>query len=152
MSIDSLDILSNTAIETLERFAFLLGDPLDAREAGLLPLPPCIWLCALTFSGARAGQIALAAAPDLARQIAVNLYSLEPDEITEIQAMDALKELLNIMTGNYLHALEGDAPIFDLSAPVLTTPDRADFARQWAGRPQAALNVEGRPLILGFGI
>jgi len=67
------------------------------------------------------------------------------------QAADALKELLNVTTGDYLHELEGNEPIFDLAAPALTALDRVEFKRQWAGRPQVTLNVEGQPLWLGFG-
>ena len=150
MTTDNLDILSNTAIETLERFAFLMGNPPDNAEASPA-LPPRLWLVTLTFTGARTGVIALATTPDLARQAAANLYSLEPSEITEEQAADALKELLNVTTGDYLPELEGNEPIFDLAAPALTALDRVEFKRQWAGRPQVTLNVEGQPLWLGFG-
>ena len=151
MSTDNIDILCNTAIETLERFAFLLGDPPNRDEAGLPPLPPRLWLVTLTFTGARTGTVVLATAPDLARQIAANLYSLDLTAITDDQAIDALKELLNVTTGDYLHALEGNEPIFDLTPPALAALDRAEFERHWADRPHIALNVEGQPLWLGFG-
>ena len=151
MSTDNIDILSTTAIETLERFAFLLGDPPSRDQASLPPLPPRLWLVTLTFTGMRTGTVVLATAPDLARQVAANLYSLEPSAITDEQATDALKELLNVTTGDYLHAVEGNEPIFDLTPPTLTALDRVAFEQHWGGQPHVALNVEGQPLWLGFG-
>ena len=89
--------------------------------------------------------------PELARQVAANLYGTELDEVTDPQAGDALKEVLNVITGDYLHKLEGNEPIFDLAAPQLVEWARAEFARHNAGYTGAALNVEGQILWLGFG-
>lgn len=150
MSTDNITLLRDTAIEILERFAFLLGDPAELPD-DVLPLPEKLWVITLVFRGPRTGALRLATAPELARQVAANLYGTELDEVTDTQAGDALKELLNVITGDYLHKLEGNEPIFDLAAPQLVEWARAEFARHNAGYTGAALNVEGQILWLGFG-
>jgi len=151
MSTDNITLLRDTAIEILERFAFLLGDPAESSSYDVTPLPEKLWVITLIFRGPRTGALRLATVPELARQVAANLYGTELDEVTDTQAGDALKELLNVITGDYLHKLEGNEPIFDLAAPQLVEWERAEFARHNAGYTGATLNVEGQILWLGFG-
>jgi len=71
----------------------------------------------MRFSGPRTGALGVATTPTLARQMAANLFSLEPAAVTAAQAEDALKELLNVACGDYLHELEGNEPIYDSPYP-----------------------------------
>lgn len=50
--------------------------------------------------------------------------------------------------GSYLPKVEGDEVEFDLAAPSLRGMTREEMMRYVDGKPQAALAVEGRPLLL----
>ncbi|MFA5189358.1 MAG: hypothetical protein WA117_04800 [Verrucomicrobiia bacterium] len=50
--------------------------------------------------------------------------------------------------GSYLPKVEGDEAGFDLAAPSLRSVTREEMMRHVDGKPQAALAVEGRPLLL----
>jgi len=149
MNPDPITILGEVTVEILERFAFLLGDP---AEAGARPaLPAAAWLATMQFTGPRRGTVGLATTAALARQMAANLFGREPGEITDEEAADALKEFLNVTCGDYLHDLEGNEPIYDLSSPAVAPVDREALRARLAGREQLALNVEGQPLFVFLG-
>ncbi len=149
MPTDPLSVLGEVTIEILERFAFLLGDP---AETGAPPAPPpTAWLATMQFTGPRRGTLGLATTPALARQMAANLFGREPEEISDEEAADALKEFLNVTCGDYLHDLEGNEPIYDLSAPAVAPADREALRARLAGREQLAFNVEGQPLFVFLG-
>jgi hypothetical protein len=65
MSTDNLTLLRDTAIEILERFAFLLGDPAESPDDDALPLPEKLWVITLVFRGPRSGALRLATAPPI---------------------------------------------------------------------------------------
>jgi CheY-specific phosphatase CheX len=149
MSTDNISILGEVTVEILERFAFMLGDPAEANAAPALP--SAAWVATMKFAGPRSGTLGLATAAALARQMAANLFGREPGEVNDDEAADALKEFLNVACGDYLHELEGNEPIYDLSSPAVAAADRAALAARLAGREQFALNVEGQPLFMFLG-
>lgn len=149
MSIDPQAILGSVTVESLERFAFMLGDPADYENLPELPLSA--WLVTMRYTGPRSASIGLATTAMLAHHMASNLFGREPEVISQEEAADALKEFLNVTCGDLLHALEGNEPIFDLSAPAVTSVDRATLQKLLAGQVQVALNVEGQPLFVFLG-
>lgn len=146
MSEDNINKLAEAGIEVLERYAFLLGAPPEAKNKPAL-LPETSWLVTVAFAGARAGAVGMIVPPSLARQAAANLYGGEPAQMDDERAQDAAKELLNIVCGNYLHQVEGNGPVFDFAAPECRAVTQAEAVRYAAGKPQAALEVEGHPLL-----
>ena len=149
MNTDNITILGEVTVEILERFAFMLGDP---TETGSTPaLPAIAWVATMKFTGPRCGTLGLATTAAFARQMAANLFGREPGEVSDDEAADALKEFLNVACGDYLHELEGNEPIYDLSSPTVAPADRAALAARLAGREQFALNVEGQPLFMFLG-
>lgn len=150
MSADNINTLVEVTIEVLERYAFMLGDPPKPGDdpAGLANPS---WIVKIAFAGPRAGGIGMIVSPALARQVAANLYGGEPAQIGDVQAQDAVKELLNIVCGNYLHKVEDNEPIFDLAAPVQRTVVREEATQYVDDKPQATLAVEGYPLLLFIG-
>jgi CheY-specific phosphatase CheX len=147
MSADNINTLVQVAIRVLERYAFLLGDP-PAPGTQRAALPGPAWNITIAFNGPRAGVMGMVVPPDLAAQVAANLYSEDASQVSQEQAADAVKELLNIVCGHYLHAIEGDKVLFTLSAPEQRTLTREEAAQYVGGKSQAALVVEGSPLLL----
>ncbi len=147
MSADNINTLVEVTIEVLERYAFMLGDP-PGKGSGLVVLSEPSWIVTVSFAGVRAGGIGMVVTPGLARQAAANLYEGAPAEDGDERAQDAVKELLNIVCGNYLHRVEGGEQGFDFGTPVLQIAAREAAARYVSGKPHASLAVEGHPLLL----
>lgn len=150
MSVDNINTLVEVAIEVLERYAFMLSDP-PGEGTGPVVLSEPSWIVTISFTGARAGSIGMVVSPGLARQASVNLDERALAEGGDERAQDAVKELLNIVCGNYLHRVEINEPIFSFTAPVLQIATRETAARYVNGKPQAMLAVEGHPLLLFVG-
>lgn len=147
MSADNINTLVEVAIEVFERCAFMCAEPRSTKGEPAVVAEPS-WLVIVSFSGARAGGVGMVVSSDLARQVAANLHAKEPAEMCDEHAQDAVKELLNIVCGSYLPKIEGDEVDFDLAAPSLRSVTKEEMVRYVDGKPQAALAVEGLPLLL----
>ena len=147
MSVDNINTLAGVAIEVLERYAFMLGDPPETG-GDLAALADPSWMITIAFTGPCAGGMGIMVPPALARQVAANLYGGEPAEVCDERSQDAVKELLNIVCGNYLHEVAGNGPVFDLAAPVLQSVAREEAVRSVNGKTRILLVVEGHPLLL----
>lgn len=146
MSADNMNTLAGVAIEVMERYAFLTGEA-PGVSGGAVGLPESLWIITVAFAGPRTGRLGMAASPALARQLMANLYG-DTRAGTDGQSQDAVKELLNIICGSYLHRVEGDDAVFTLAAPALRVATRQEAAARMNGKPQAALVVEGHSLVL----
>ncbi len=74
---------------------------------------------ALSFSGPHAGEIHMWVGEDFAEYAAANMLGLEPEEDgAAAKGRDALRELLNMIVGNYLTERYGIEQVFDLHLPA----------------------------------
>ncbi len=110
------EILSSTFAETMEKMAFIFSDPLDKSEVAVEEQK---YLSAvISFSGKYRGIIEIAAPQQTCNIIAANMLGLEPEEQeSEQKAVDAFKETLNILCGQYLTNAFGRDEVFLLSTP-----------------------------------
>lgn len=122
MSISQLnEIVSCEVRRVLEQTAYLFTED----EAGV----PCFegWASVgvfITFSGNPSGYIHMWTTDALTEAAAVNMLGLEsPDQITDKNKKDALKELLNISIGHILTRLFGKNVLFELGIPEELDPD-----------------------------
>lgn len=73
----------------------------------------------LDFSGEQCGQMRMWASDGFAACVAANMLGIpEDDSAAAEKGIDALKESLNIIVGNYLTSFYGEEPIFDLGLPT----------------------------------
>ncbi|MFW5784761.1 MAG: chemotaxis protein CheX [Chitinispirillaceae bacterium] len=122
MSIRQLnEVVSCEVRRVLEQTAYLFTE----EES----VPPSFdgWASAgvfLTFSGTPSGYIHMWTTDALMEAAAVNMLGLDsPDQITNKNRLDALKELLNISTGHILTRLYGKNVLFELGIPEELDPD-----------------------------
>lgn len=87
----------------------------------------------IAFEGPLCGLLGLATSRDLCAELAANMLGIEPDDaVAEEDASDALKELLNVVCGQFLTALYGNEPVFQLSIPKVETFGQADWEKRKA--------------------
>ena len=109
--------LSNIAIETLEKLAFLFAFPADGAETGQ-PGPGVA--ASVSFSGIFSGTLVIKVTFEILSELAANMLGVdEDDETTLDQQNDALKETLNVICGNLLPAIAGAQEVFNIGPPEI---------------------------------
>ena len=92
-------LLAEVVAETLEQFAFLFGEPEDAATGP--PEPRDYIEARIGFAGGgERGTLRIAAPAALCREMAGNILGLDGSEVAEDAAMDAIKELANVLIGS----------------------------------------------------
>lgn len=113
----SKELLNQSVADVLERFAFMFVEPAGSDD---VPTPvEAFREAALSFTGPWKGRVVLAATEPFCIQLAANVLGLEEGNITDEAGNDALKELLNVIVGEYLEKSAGREPVFDLSIPEI---------------------------------
>ena len=120
----------------LEEAAFVFTDtlfPEDAPDASSWEASGV----ALRFFGPVGGEIRMWASDGFSRCVAANMLGVgEDDPAAAEKGLDALKESLNIIVGNYLTDVYGDEPVFDLGLPE---PVEYELLRNDFDHPNAVL-------------
>ena len=130
------NVIDEVFCKVLEKQAFLFPDKTPAAE---LPPQSGNMLCAnIAFSGdAGKGKISFYAPETMCQEIAANFLGIEPDSDEAIsKAPDALKEMLNMVCGNFLTDFAGAEAVFDLKVPDAAPISKEDWSAVLA-RPDA---------------
>lgn len=106
--------LTTVFSDVLSDLAFMFTDDEPAE-----PSPGSIWLeGTIRYRGPVSGTLTLVCPLEFCRMLAANLLGLDADEPeAEARAPDALRELLNVVCGQYVTAAFGHDKVFDLSIP-----------------------------------
>lgn len=110
--------------EVLANLAFMFTDE-DPGD------PPAgdVWLeTTIAYSGPVSGTLRLRCTRDFSTRLAANLLGTDPgDRDAEQSASDAVKELMNILCGQFITAAHGAEEVFSLTIPEIVelseTPD-----------------------------
>ena len=106
MSNDLKEMIGSIFLETVETLTFMFGDPVDKNE---IPHLNVEWLrTEINFTGVRNGNLSLTVPKDVCGEIAANIMGMDEDEITESVGRDALKELLNVVSGHIVPSIQGE--------------------------------------------
>jgi len=142
------DLLCATFAEVMQKQVFLFADPLDAGE---IETDESTWSqVQIAFHGPSSGSLTLSLPKELGHEVTANFLGLDPGEaISDRQADDAVRELLNVLCGHFLSAYAGEEAVFDLGAPA---------AKSWESEPSPSadsvqgFDVEGKPALLTLNI
>jgi len=113
-------LLNDVAISVLEQTAFIFCEAANLQDGIDLDAFEFIKV-RIEFSGDQDGLVIAIAPGKFCCELAENMLGEEliTEECGE-KNIDALKEILNIIAGQYLIRLYGDRAVFDLSAPEAT--------------------------------
>jgi CheY-specific phosphatase CheX len=129
----------------LEDTAFIFTDTLSPPDVPELTSwkPEGV---ALRFEGQARGELRMWVDPGFALLAAANMQGIEPDtEGAQEKGIDALKELLNIMVGNFITEMFGTRPVFDLGLPQRINLEK--LATDTAHSQRFWLQAEGNPVL-----
>jgi len=149
MQTEQKELLSRAFCDVIEKLAFMFGEPTPKED---LPRTATDYIeVKMTFSGPTRGSLALIVPTEMCEEIAANVLGMEPDdELVIKQAIDALKEVLNVTCGHVLTSVAGEKPVFDLTVPVATEIDAAAW-EQFLNDPETlSFIVDDNPAALKF--
>jgi chemotaxis protein CheY-P-specific phosphatase CheC len=109
--------LSNIAIETFEKLAFLFAFPAEEADPGQ---PDSMVTASVSFAGSFSGLLIMKVSAESLPELAANMLGVDEDEeTTSDQQHDALKETLNVICGNLLPAIAGNREVFNIGPPEI---------------------------------
>ena len=141
------EIVSVIFLDISERLAFMFGDPVAKDRLGT---GGTRWAQAsVSFTGATPGCLSLSAPKDLCREIAANILGVEPEELEDARlAEDALRELLNVVTGHVVPGLQGEDEAFELSVPAFRELGDGDQDELLRDPGTIGYELDGSPVLL----
>lgn len=76
----------------------------------------------ISFTGPVSGSLAIECDGRFMTSLAANVLGLDEEDLSEeADKIDALKELVNIICGNFITSLGGSRAVFDLTIPTIRT-------------------------------
>ncbi len=115
------EILQRVAGQTFESLAFMLVMP----EPEQAPPPSPMVTVTVVFSGKFSGRLGLSVSEGMIEELAGNMLGIGFDSAgpTLEQQYDALKELSNVICGNFLPEIAGTEEVFNVDAPEVLVQD-----------------------------
>ena len=139
-------IAGRVITDVLEKMAFMFA---DAAESPLeLTEPERAMAAQLEFKGPLRGTIRVAASDDLCRLLACNILGVEPDQVSDTLAEDALKEFLNVVSGEFIEALAENRPLYELAVPTAFEMSADAWRALAANKAAVGFLVEDAPLLV----
>lgn len=143
------ELVSELFCQIFEQTAFMFGDPADEPEEQLAAPEAELVKAQMDFDGPISGHVELAAPLALCTALSANIQGLDEDDPeAEAQALDAIKEMLNIFCGQALTALAGEEAVFHLSIPELQTINAAAWDALRAGEETLGFLIDDHPVLL----
>lgn len=105
-----------SAVRVFETSAFMSVYPWE--DGNELPMPDIA--ATMTFKGHSNGSLTLQLVTRVLDMLAENMLGEPPEgEDADEKRQDALKEVLNMICGNFLTQWAGENPVFELSPPTI---------------------------------
>ena len=97
----------------------------------------------------KAVRVCVLAPPELARELAANILSLDPEDLSQDDMLDAFREMLNMVVGNLLTTVDQESQ-WRMGLPQAETMDSAQTGNlcsqaEWL----VSYEVEEKPLLAG---
>jgi CheY-specific phosphatase CheX len=140
-------ILREACFSVFEQLAFMFGDELENDE---IEIDADRFLRAsMGFNGIKQGTVEIVVPWEISSLLACNILGLEEDQtVNEDSCIDALKELLNTITGRLMTSMFGEDTVMDLTIPVTEELDHAAWESLVEGDTFLAITIEDTPVLI----
>jgi len=140
-------ILREVCFSIFEQLAFMVGDEPENDE---IEIDADRFLRAsMGFKGIKQGTVEIVVPWTISSLIACNILGLEEDQIVdEDSSIDALKELLNTITGRLMTSMFGEDTVMDLTIPITEALDHAAWESLVEGGAFLAVTIEDTPILI----
>jgi CheY-specific phosphatase CheX len=117
--------LGKIVSESLEKLSFMFFVSDSFRDP--IPFQNAV-TAEVSFTGVFSGRLAVVMTEPALRELAANMMGIDGKEVEQNQLVDALKEITNIICGNWLPVVGGDEAVFHIAAPRILSPSQAAIA------------------------
>lgn len=147
MNKEDRKILHDVCFSVFEQLAFMFGDELEDDE---LETGSGTFLRAtMGFRGQMQGSVSIVVPETISTTLAANILGLDDDqEVYPETALDALRELLNTITGRLMTEIFGEEAVIDLSIPVTEQLSHADWESLVESDEYLAVNIDENPVLI----
>ena len=142
---DITSVLAETISGVLEVQAFMVAEVCEPAEVEE-PVDACL-STSISFNGPISGTLGLIFSGELCVELAANVLGLEAEEIESDDAADALKELINVVCGQFLTSFYGSDTVFKLSIPQVEETDLGIWQACREDPDAVCLNVDYSPVL-----
>lgn len=140
-------ILRDVCFSVFEQLAFMFGDELENDEIEITA--DRFLRASMGFKGIKQGTVEIVVPWTISSLIACNILGLEEDQIIdEDSSIDALKELLNTITGRLMTSMFGENTVMDLTIPISEELDHAAWESLVEGGAFLAVTIEDTPILI----
>jgi CheY-specific phosphatase CheX len=142
-------VLCEVCFGVFEQLAFMFGEELGEDE--IETDADTFIQATMAFSGPQQGTVSIVVPETITSLMAANILGLEEDQpIEKNTAVDALKELLNTLTGRLITSLFGEDVVIDLTIPETKELDRAEWDALIGNSEYIAITIEDKPVLITF--
>ena len=96
----------------------------------------------------KAGTIGLVAPNELCVELAANILGMDSEDADDNYTYDAIKELTNILCGQFITSLFGEDMIFDLSPPSVEAINRERWNRLISDEKTTGFVIDDLPALI----
>lgn len=123
------DSLGRIAETMLSGWGMMLVDPSDSGNAIFDETEPFL-LASAVYASVFSGDVVVICQQPLAEALTRNLLGLDFDaDVSDDDIRDALKELANVVSGNFVTEAFGEEAVFDLPSIEVKTCGKSEIAR-----------------------
>jgi chemotaxis protein CheY-P-specific phosphatase CheC len=141
--------LSRVAHHVLEDWAMMLVDPMEPNSLTSIFEDESLFRSSVFFKGPKSGTISIIAPKAFLAQLRENLLGGEEDEGGScFLEEDGLKEMANVLAGNYLTEAFGDELVFDLMSPQIAAFPLVDLEGTIGSSELAYFLADDTPLVV----
>ena len=142
------DILIKVFCDVFESLSCMFGEAIvlvevDSESESFINV-------SISYKGNRAGAVFLIVSDETAKILTYNILGIDEDEedLPSESYMDALKELLNTICGQFITSMFGDEPVFDLTVPETKIISLDEWQKSVDSGNFLALNVDDEPILI----
>lgn len=140
------ELLETVMADTLEQFAFLFSE--TGEEDDILSRSDSYLQADIAFEGGgEKGLLRVAAPEELCREMAANILGLDDSEIPAEAAIDAIKELANVLVGSLTAQRFGTNVCCSLKTPSAHSVNSAQVKALAAAPGALLMNVEEKGVV-----
>jgi hypothetical protein len=139
--------LADVVVRVFEQTAFMTPEIVDIETAQEWPSTPCL-LVSVEYHGPSEGIISLVIPPEPSQELTANFLGedAEGGELTK-DHIDAVKEVANIVVGQFLPEYYGPEAVFQLSPPEAELLEAEQLGAKFNKEDFMRLDIEGDPLL-----
>jgi CheY-specific phosphatase CheX len=143
--------LAKTALLVLENWAMMMVEPLE-KKPEFSELQPLL-VAKIHFRGVLGGTVSILTQRGFAETLTRTIAGADEDDVIELSdIMDALKEMTNVLTGNFLTEAYGDDTVFDIILPTVIEVPLTEIATHTTSKATCFFKADDQPIGFTFAL